>query len=417
MKTLTIKEVAEKWELSERHVQSLCKSGAIYGVRKYGRSWMIPDDAIKPIDGRTKEAKDMKNADSVFPNQPLVRKSPFLDMTDLYSVPGSADECIEKLTEYPEAQALFAAEIAYSRGEIDRVMKHTKEFLSEHSGFYAIISTGMLLSLCALWRGDVKLWREAKKYICEAPCKTDTDREIMALTLAAANSAVYDTEDFPDWFKKGNFEKLPSDAHPAARVYYIKYLLISAKALAVREIELDGVYGLGLMRTIPYIVQPMITQAVSDKTIMTEIYLRLLCAISYHYTGDDSLAIYEIDKALDLALPDMLLGPLAEHRRMLDNLLDDRLKLKDTAALKNLRELHKQLSNGWTHLNNNLMGKTISHTLSSREREAARLAAFGLSNQQIARRMSIEVTSVKTLLLSAGAKTGAADRSEFAFFI
>ena len=53
-------QVAEKWGLTERHVQSLCKRGMIDGIARIGRSWLIPKDAKRPVDGRTIDAKRKK---------------------------------------------------------------------------------------------------------------------------------------------------------------------------------------------------------------------------------------------------------------------------------------------------------------------------------------------------------------------
>ena len=49
---LTIKEVAEKWNLTTRRVQKMCSDGIIPGVIRFGRAWAIPADAEKPADGR-----------------------------------------------------------------------------------------------------------------------------------------------------------------------------------------------------------------------------------------------------------------------------------------------------------------------------------------------------------------------------
>lgn len=49
---LTIKEVAEKWNLTPRRVQKMCADGVIDGISKFGRSWVIPSDAQRPKDGR-----------------------------------------------------------------------------------------------------------------------------------------------------------------------------------------------------------------------------------------------------------------------------------------------------------------------------------------------------------------------------
>ena len=100
---------------------------------------MIPRAAKKPADLRYKRSRQGAEAE---PNLPMPRKAPFLDMTALYIRAGTADEVIRSLADNPEAQALFAAEIAYSRGEIDNVIAHTSDFLRSHSGFCAVCAGG-----------------------------------------------------------------------------------------------------------------------------------------------------------------------------------------------------------------------------------------------------------------------------------
>ena len=49
---ITIKEVAEKWEVTPRRIQKMCVDGRIPGAQKFGRDWAIPADIEKPKDGR-----------------------------------------------------------------------------------------------------------------------------------------------------------------------------------------------------------------------------------------------------------------------------------------------------------------------------------------------------------------------------
>ena len=49
---ITVKEVAEKWGVSETWVTILCKQGRVNGVTKEHNRWLIPDDAEKPEDRR-----------------------------------------------------------------------------------------------------------------------------------------------------------------------------------------------------------------------------------------------------------------------------------------------------------------------------------------------------------------------------
>jgi len=60
MEYITPKEAGELWGISERRVQYLCANGQIDGGRRLGgKVWVIPADATKPIDGRTKAAKQI----------------------------------------------------------------------------------------------------------------------------------------------------------------------------------------------------------------------------------------------------------------------------------------------------------------------------------------------------------------------
>lgn len=52
--TMTAKEAAGMWGITERRVTVLCKEGRIEGAYKDGRIWMIPGNAEKPLDGRVK---------------------------------------------------------------------------------------------------------------------------------------------------------------------------------------------------------------------------------------------------------------------------------------------------------------------------------------------------------------------------
>lgn len=45
------KEAAEKWRMSERRVRVLCHNGKIDGAILEGKTWRIPGDANKPVDG------------------------------------------------------------------------------------------------------------------------------------------------------------------------------------------------------------------------------------------------------------------------------------------------------------------------------------------------------------------------------
>jgi hypothetical protein len=54
MDFLTVKEAGDKWSITARMVNYYCSAGRIKGALKKGNLWLIPANAKKPIDGRTK---------------------------------------------------------------------------------------------------------------------------------------------------------------------------------------------------------------------------------------------------------------------------------------------------------------------------------------------------------------------------
>ena len=52
MNYIKVSKAAEKWGISPRRVRILCAEGKIDGVIRKGKLYMIPENAIKPLDGR-----------------------------------------------------------------------------------------------------------------------------------------------------------------------------------------------------------------------------------------------------------------------------------------------------------------------------------------------------------------------------
>ena len=61
IKMISVKEAARQWNITERRVAELCRSGRIEGTVRQGRSWQIPADASKPADKRIRSGSYRKN--------------------------------------------------------------------------------------------------------------------------------------------------------------------------------------------------------------------------------------------------------------------------------------------------------------------------------------------------------------------
>lgn len=58
MDYMMLKEASEKWGVSVRQINYYCAANRIQGAVKVATIWLIPKDAKKPIDGRTKQGRE-----------------------------------------------------------------------------------------------------------------------------------------------------------------------------------------------------------------------------------------------------------------------------------------------------------------------------------------------------------------------
>ena len=97
----------------------------------------------------------------------------------------------------------------------------------------------------------------------------------------------------------------------------------------------------------------------------------------------------------------------------MDSLMEERLSKIDPEAWKAVKALYRVYNEGWSRLSGSVRGKTLATTLSAKEREVAKLAAFGMSNAQIAEKLHMSVSVVKQAIRVTSEKTGM-PRREFA---
>ncbi|RLL09684.1 DNA-binding protein [Anaerotruncus massiliensis (ex Liu et al. 2021)] len=54
---ITVQEAAQKWGVTPRQVQILCKENRITGATRLSRIWIIPENADKPTKDGTAKAR------------------------------------------------------------------------------------------------------------------------------------------------------------------------------------------------------------------------------------------------------------------------------------------------------------------------------------------------------------------------
>ena len=259
---------------------------------------MVPDNAEKPLDRRRKDT----------PEAAKTRKQSFMSMANTYKKSGSAEELLNSFRNDFERD-IFEMQLRFYQGNFEKSREIGLRFMNPEAGLHQRTIVGSHLALTALCTGDENLWKKAGAFVGGAECNTEEEKIVRDFWYAAHECSLSNVNHFPSWFTRGNFEKLPVELHPIARYYYIKYLYISQHD--VENWKGDYHPALVFLNTMPLIIEPLITQTAVEREIITEIYLRLMCAIAYHVSGFDSLAKSHIEKAIDLAIPDKLYLPIA----------------------------------------------------------------------------------------------------------
>jgi len=402
MRYLTAKQMSEKWGITVRRVQELCKCGEIVGATRHGREWLIPEFSEKPADKRGN-----KNQGSSPLEQAL-----YTHISVKYKHSGSAKSILSSLNS--DEKELFNMQLCYYKGDVKKALDMAKKLMTKDDSFYKRFLLGYIYSLASMALGDIDSFVYAQEYIKEYKTKNNTEAELIDFLLASNASAAYDGSLFPDWFRRGDFAHIPANFQFIARKHYVKYLYIMTHDDACIQ---HNIPKLEFIRIMPLIIEPLIAQAIFEGNILNEGYLRLMCASAYHTAGEDNLTVKHIEKALDIFLPDGLLLPLAEYRHRLGSLLDAKLLEYDEKVLNEVKKLSKNINSGWIKLHNAVLKRKVSDSLSFREREIAKLAIYGLSNKEIADRLGVSVNAVKLALRSTMDKTGANSRSELYHYV
>ncbi len=299
------------------------------------------------------------------------------------------------------ADHIMEAEISYLRGDFDNA-----EILAHKALYHANLWKQQDILICAvflqiklaLYKGDYAYAAYNLQRIREQTEKgkwyhlLDTIELCKTFLLASLGQK----QGIPDWVTNGNYES--SKLHfPALAFFNIVY----GQALLVRE---DYHKLLGNM---DYFME----NATVFPNLLAQIYTHIYAAAASEKLHRRDAALTELDNALELAFPDLLLMPFVEHCGRIEPLLTELyrrgMKREFISSVLNLYAPYKRSVSS-------IVTEYFTEqkpALTEREAEIAQLVAQGLSNKEIGQRLYISENTVKTILKHIFEKLGIGSRT------
>lgn len=398
MEYISAKEASISWGVTLRYVQRLLHDKRIEGAKKFGNSWLIPATAKKPADARRKATVNEKPTD-----KNKLPPSPYLACGTLSSViPMPCESADGVLTSLHESSLLlqFESEIAYFKGDFERAKKC---FRNTQRSDKIKLCAALTAMTAAVSTGDYALYTEISAFIKGLTAAHDDDRTRTSCEMISAviTLSMFIPDNAPNWLINGRFASLDNDSKPFALYLYIKYLQTAKQyeavlAASVTALTLSGVPG---------------------KFTFQEIYFYLFAAHACLELSRRDEAISYIDKALDIALPNSFITPLAEHLTMLGGVLEKRIARRSLKLCEQVTKLSADVIKNWVSFHNLYTKDNITLMLTLRECHVARLLVRGATYKDAAKEMNMSVGSLNNLVSEIYSKLYIHSKHELAAFI
>ena len=186
MEYITVRDAAQKWNISERLVQKYCAMGRIEGAKKFGTSWVIPAGTVKPKDPR----KAQKELTMQRERHRSISYPGLMPLMNTAFEPGKCLEFIQDMADGPQKQ-IALAEYYYFSGQPEKAVHETELFLTGEDR-YIQLSACLIYAYANLSVGKIQRARYALTVVREMLAATTEKQPEMqaALSFVSFTAAV-----------------------------------------------------------------------------------------------------------------------------------------------------------------------------------------------------------------------------------
>lgn len=299
-------------------------------------------------------------------------------------------------------EALFRAEMLLYRGELDDSHKLCEKALYMSSSREQIdvqLSALMCMARIAYLKGDTAMLKETMESMNRLT-ESINKSEVMILSdlcNGMINSNINSVEQIPAWLK--NYQMIEKNTIITglafANIIYGKYLIMSedySKFLSIsgQMLKVTGIYN----------------------NLICKIYILIYMAIAKNQTGNRDKAKEILLEAVACAQSDNMYIPFVENYSLLGSIIGEMEGVGESADfIKRINELSKRFIRALQSVER-ISNEDKRFGLTKREMEVAKLAAQRLSNKEIAERLFIAESTVKSNLKVIFNKLGINSRND-----
>ncbi len=386
-------ETAERWGITVRRVQELCKSGTIQGATRFGRAWMIPADAEKPADMRKASNAKLREraagaSGSLITPMPLMN-TPFR--------PGSALASVERIAD-ADSKNIAMGEYYYFSGNAKKASDIVEKYLT-NDDIALRLSACFIYAYANLALDRIVHARQALQQVQKTTENIDDSTPLpykaLAVSIATGASILLHLP-------------LPENLPPMKRFVHILPPGFRLFALYVQAHHnyLKGEYwsSVGIVET---------ALALEGETYpIPSIYLHMVATMDYMRLKEPAQAREHLLAAWELARADNLLEPFGEHHGLLGGMLEAAIKKEWPDDFRRMIAITYNFSAGWRKIHNSDTGHDVADDLTTTEFTVAMLAARNWSNKEISSHLGVSINTVKLHISSALQKLGISQRKE-----
>ncbi len=396
MEYITVREAAQKWNISERLVQKYCVTGRVAGAKKFGNAWGIPYGAAKPEDPRKSQqspAAPRRRQTMSFPGLMPLMNTAF--------EPGKCLEYVNNISDSLQRRVAFA-EYYYFRGQPEKAIEATEVLLGEPN-VNIRLSACLIYAYANLAVGRTQKTRFALTMVEEMLTEVSEKQPEKKAALSFISSAAAVLLHLPLPEKLSSIQEFFPMLPPGIRMFA---LYVNAHYTYLQK---DYQKSLG-------IVEATLNMQLEEYPIPS-IYLHLVAVMDYMSLKQMDKAKEHLLAAWEIAKPDDLIEGFGEHHGLLGGMLEAIIKPEYPQDFKRIIDITYRFSAGWRRIHNPYTGHDVADNLTTTEFAASMLAARGWTNKEIADHMNISLNTVKWHITNAMQKLNVESRQELKKYV